>query len=423
MLPFRRRCLSVLAVLGLALVGVLAVYHFARPRAEAQTPDAFCAAAVSLPRVKQQNKWQLSEAWQSTCREKGGFDLESQRTLERNPCWRGLKATCHANLKAHLSWADMQRLASMDGAVPAPEQSSFHPLKDPELCDRPESGQGRKWTANDTMLAQQWFRKNVAVFVLNLPSDKERWSMISARLQDLRIRPIRVPGLDMRDEGALEDAQRSGVVPQGYNFTRAQAIALTQENEMGGILGTLGCAGAHFRAQARALADGRPLAVVFEDDVWPADDFVRRLWSLVTEELPCDWEVASLYSRCPFGQCISPLLARVRPDINEPAWRCHQGVNWGMQGMLYRISRLPDVQAVWKSAVFDENRPHCLDVDVALASVSDRVGFYAVPSGKESGFLQETNQQSTRWTINVDNGDSGATAEPRPIQIGMPFPD
>merc|ERR1719401_2319626 len=125
-----------------------------------------------------------------------------------------------------------------------------------------------------------------------------------------------------------------------YNFSRAQEAAYTQKHQMGSILGTLGCASAHFKVQMQALADMSPLALVFEDDSWPEDDFVERLWSLVEEELPCDWEVTSLMSTCPYGMCVSRHLTRVQPDGNEPELGCRQGVNWGMHGMLYRTSSL-----------------------------------------------------------------------------------
>jgi hypothetical protein len=252
--------------------------------------------------------------------------------------------------------------------------------------------------------------------VLNLPSDKERWAMVSHRLRKLGIQAQRISGVDLREAGALQAARQVGLVPSEYNFSRAKELAAAPENAMGGVLGTLGCAIGHFTAQRAALADGRPLAVVLEDDVQLEKDFVERLWSLVRDELPCDWEVTSLYSRCPFGRCVSPHLARILPDVNEPEWRCRQGVNWGMQGMLYRVSRLNAAQGVWRRAVFDSERPHCLDVDVALASVSDQVNYYAVPSVQEPGFLRETNLESARWSINRGK------KEHHPVKIGMPFP-
>jgi hypothetical protein len=348
----------------------------------------------------------------------GDDPVRSGQAAQRNWCWLNLKDKCHANLKAHLPWAALRELAFQGGRVPPADEAPFFPLRAPELCDVPSHGRAREWTGTERTLARKWFGRNVAVYVLNLPADKKRWATVSSRLGELQIRPRRVQGVDMRSEGALQDARGEGLVPDGYNFTRAQELARTPEYRLGGMLGTLGCASGHFKAQATAIADGSPLAVVLEDDVWLEDDFVERLWHLVVHELPCDWQVTSLYSRCPFGQCVSQRLARIWPDVNEPKWRCRAGVNWGMQGMLYRTSDLARVQAVWRRAVFDEGRPHCMDVDVALASVSDEVSFYAVPSSQEPGFLRETNHESARWTIN----SNGGSRQHGPVKLGMPFP-
>merc|ERR1711870_76645 len=81
---------------------------------------------------------------------------------------------------------------------------------------------------------------------------------------------------------------------------------------------------------------------------------------------------------------------------------CHQGVNWGMHAMLYRTETLLELQRKWKQVVFDADRPRCLDVDVALASISDKVGFYAVPHVQDPGFVSETNHRSARWDINQE---------------------
>jgi hypothetical protein len=319
---------------------------------------------------------------------------------ERNWCWIGMKAKCHGNLKAHNSWYVLQQMGAEQGSVPPVKLAPFNPLQRPEVCDRPSFGTSPGWSKEETWTARRWFRNHVAVYVLNLPSDEQRWRMIKQRLDSLKIWATRVPGVDMREEGALDTAKRLGWVPDDFNFTRAQATAYTYKHQMGSILGTLGCASAHFKVQTKILADGMPLAVVFEDDSWPEEDFVQRLWSLVTRELPCDWEVTALMSRCPYGTCVSPHLLRVQPDINEPAWRCRHGVNWGMQGTLYRVEVLERLQVLWKRTVFDEARPHCMDVDVALAAISDKVGFYAVPSAQDPGFLHETNHPSARWSIN-----------------------
>jgi hypothetical protein len=359
-------------------------------------PERVCNITAPVPELRS-NPWDIGPTWRRVCEQKNHHVLYP---YERNWCWIGMKAKCHGNLKAHHSWTVLQQMGAEQGSVPPVELAPFSPLQHPEVCDRPYLGKSAGWSAEDNRTAREWFRNHVAVYVLNLPSDEQRWRMINKRLDSLGIWATRVPGVDMREEGALDSAKRQGWVPENFNFSLAQATAYTYKHQMGSILGTLGCASAHFKVQTKVLADGMPLAVVLEDDSWPEEDFVQRLWSLVTRELPCDWEVTALMSRCPYGTCISPHLLRVQPDINEPAWRCRHGVNWGMQGTLYRTGVLQRLQVLWKRTVFDEARPHCMDVDVALASISDQVGFYAVPSVQDPGFLYETNHPSARWGIN-----------------------
>merc|ERR1712050_258754 len=123
----------------------------------------------------------------------------------------------------------------------------------------------------------------------------------------------------MRKSDALKDVYQEGIVPESFNFSHAQAEAWTvKQRPLGGISGRFGCAAAHFRAQTHALQarPRKPLSVIFEDDSYPQMDFIPLLWSLVKEELPCDWAVVSLMSRCPYGRCVSPHLTRVQPDGN-----------------------------------------------------------------------------------------------------------
>merc|ERR1719433_7696 len=122
-----------------------------------------------------------------------------------------------------------------------------------------------------------------------------------------------------------------------------------------------------------------PLALILEDDVMLADDFVTKLKRLLEEETPCDWSAISLKSRCPYGECVSPHLSRVQPDGNEPVERCRHGVNYGFYAMLYRLNDLADLRERLAHVIWDPTRPHCLDIDVALASISDEITYYAVP--------------------------------------------
>jgi len=255
-------------------------------------------------------------------------------------------------------------------------------------------------------MAYEWFEENVRVYILSLPMSTERRKRASARFHKLQTPFTFIDGVDLRKKGSLREAIEEGLIPKTFNISHAQAEALRPENNMGGegsIVGTVGCAAAHFRAHDHAvrLSSGRPVAVVFEDDVDPVNDFVPRLWHVVTQELPCDWQAVSLASRCPYGECISPRLTRVRPDINEPEWRCRHGVNYGFQAVLYRISEIKNIERHWKATVFNATRPHCLDVDIALASISDKVRFYAVPEVQVPGFIKLVSDGgSSRLSIN-----------------------
>merc|ERR1712216_414239 len=93
-------------------------------------------------------------------------------------------------------------------------------------------------------------------------------------------------------------------------------------------------------------------------------------------------------------------LTRVLPDSNEPVERCIHGVNYGFFAMLYRLENLESLRSRLNAVVWDPDRPHCLDVDVALASISDKVGYYAVPAVQQPGFLSEGAMGSARWDLN-----------------------
>lgn len=358
-----------------------------------QTP---CAKAAAVPSADEEGpRWEVSQEDNQRC-----FKLYAQYTnlkednnqSGRNWCWVSYKDFgCHRMFYGQFTWADGRDKSILymgDQLMPR----HFSPVRRPEMCDRRHLGTLPRWSQKDWQTAYEWFEENVHVYILSLPNSTARRKRASARFHKLHI-PFRfVKGVDLRQKGSLREAMEEGLMPKTFNISLAQAEALRPENNMGGegsIVGTVGCAAAHFRALDHAvrLASGRPIALVFEDDVDPVDDFVPRLWHVVTQELPCDWQAVSLASRCPYGQCISPRLTRVRPDINEPEWRCRHGVNYGFQAVLYRISEIKNLERQWKATVFDAKRPHCLDVDVALASISDKVRFYAVPEVQVPGFI------------------------------------
>merc|ERR1711933_94985 len=140
-------------------------------------------------------------------------------------------------------------------------------------------------------------------------------------------------------------------------------------------LGTVGCTAAHLNAMRIAAASAREqkksLVLILEDDAWLEDGFVLKLYRMLTEEAPCDWEAINLKSYAPYGECVSPHLSRVHPDGNEPSERCRKGANWGFTAMLYMASSLDALREKLAVVTWDEERPSCIVQDMALASIAD----------------------------------------------------
>lgn len=315
----------------------------------------------------------------------------------------GVKDICHQSIHRPQNWAAYRAEASRRGLAPSVQEAPFDGLQNPDLCDQPDIGLPIPYTREEEEKATKWFHENVKVYVVNLKQYVERWKMVSSRLAELGINATRVEGVNMQQQGMLETAKHEGWVPQTFDFSKAQKVAYGPRLKEGSVLGTVGCASAHFKVQEQVMKDGSTLGLVLEDDSYLTDGFAVHLWRIVTTELPCDWDILQLLARCPYGKCVSKHLARIQPDGNEPYWRCHAGVNWGMHAMLYRTSNLPAVQELWKRTVFDEKSPHCLDVDVALASISDRVGYYAVPNSQTPGLVKEMPLGSARASINTQS--------------------
>lgn len=324
---------------------------------------------------------------------------------DRKWCWVGIK-----HFGCHLHWPDRLRWQQMTADVANKTQfgshPSFSPLGHASMCDQQVLGGSVDWSPDQLAQARAWFDKHVAVYVLSLPSSVDRRATVQECLKNGLVNFEFVDGVDLRQAYAFEQAKQEGLIPVLYKLQQAQAEAYNQGmGTFGSIVGTLGCATGHFRAQlqGKKASSPRPLSLIFEDDVCPSRDLIPRLWRLVTQELPCDWQVLALHSKCPFGQCISPHLTRVLPDTNEPKSRCFHGVNYGFYGMLYRMDEIEAVQNAMKEVVFNPMTPLCLDVDVALAAVSDEVRYYAVPAVQDPGFLKELDEGSARMSINFQS--------------------
>merc|ERR1712232_331927 len=90
------------------------------------------------------------------------------------------------------------------------------------------------------------------------------------------------------------------------------------------------------------------------------------------------------------------------------------------------VGSLQDLNTKLSSTVWDANRPHCLDVDVALASISDEVAYYAVPFWQKPGLLQMGGYGSHRNDVDQSNAQAAmaapAAAPPSPVPIATAAP-
>lgn len=322
-------------------------------------------------------------------------------------CWGWVKKIgCYETNSAN-DWLRAQELAALQSRAPDPKEYTMEAVRSPHMCMRVGHGaELTNVTKEERRAAAAWLNDHVSIYVLNIAADTERLSTMAETMDRLGIQWSRIPGVDMRLDGALQTAQKIGFVPPDFDFAEAQAAADTDYQGMGGILGTVGCAAAHLNAMKVALGNHRlspqrEMAIIFEDDVRPNVDFAVKLQRLLATEAPCDWAAISLRSRCPYGECVSEHLTRVLPDGNEPEDRCRHGVNYGFFAMLYRLEVLPALRARLADRVWDASAPRCLDVDVALASISDQVAYYAVPFMQEPGFVVEESHGSARFDTNM----------------------
>jgi len=364
-------------------------------------PGEHCNSAAALWDFSDRpTRWEVPEVWRDRCRLNHGKQDDG---INRNWCWVAIKDQCKKLDKVKQPWSQVWAMARANGRVPEMLEERFDPLEHPEICDEPSSGRSPAWTHTEWQESREWLKQHVAVYVLNLATDTQRWQYIKSQLEKLGVPAKRIEGVDLQEPSSLIEAKQSGWIPESFDMEQAEMHAQSSKvKKIFGLRGSAGCASSHFRAQLQASADGFPVALVLEDDTLVQEDFVPRLWSMVKTELPCDWDVVSLNSKCPFGRCVSKHLARVQPDFNEREQDCHFGVNFGTHGLLYRTERLSSIRQLMQNATFDVTRPVCADLDVALASVSNRLAYYAVPAVQFPGFMVHMNGEfsSARFAIN-----------------------
>mmetsp|Transcript_36060 Transcript_36060/g.95777 ORF Transcript_36060/g.95777 Transcript_36060/m.95777 type:complete len:476 (-) Transcript_36060:350-1777(-) len=349
-----------------------------------------CNASIPYLPLPEPRALNMSEDWLKWCQALP--HPPSQKPESTNWCWENLKqGGCHVR-DAPQTWrADQWRLSKW-GEVPNPDNVTMNPLEDRALCDVPHHG----WMVpaahtepsfdEEESAAKVWFNETFNVYVINLLNFTKRWEVITARLTEQGIGHSRVDGVNMTGPQMFASAKLEGIVTKHA------------KGDMD-LLGNMGHSAAHFRAMKQAVEEtSQPLVLILEDDVKISEHFALRLRRILQAEIPCNWDVLSLRSQCPYGTCISRHLTQVVPDGNGDD-ACH-AVNFGFHGMLYQTSALARTMELLLKAVWDED---CLDIDNALAGISDRVAYYAMPSVQWPGLLHEDhNSKSIRQTLNSD---------------------
>jgi len=342
----------------------------------------------------------VSEFWKGLCEGVAGPLASTSSWPGQSPLWERLKQeSCYAD-HGKLSWKQAQENLARRSLVPFPEIVPIHPLRRPELCQHASLGAlAGDASAEEVERAKAWLKATVAVYVLVFSKQQDppggpAGAGLSAQGVDFEL----LQGLDLARNGSYQMAKQSGAIPAGFDSAKAETASRTMLQGMDGIAGAVGLAASHLQAMGHAASasDGKPLVLILEEDAAPAPDFAVRLRRLVQDEAPCDWVAISLQSACPYGECVTPHLSRVRPNANEPAERCHHGVNFGFYSMLYRRVLLPSLVRRLEQAVWDVERPRCLDVDVALASLADEVAYYAVPKVQVPGLIVSGGEESSR---------------------------
>lgn len=366
---------------------------------------SFCNSAAPIPGVQKPRSFSLPDNILQECKlvrpPKGVSEWHG-----RNWCWAWIKHMGYYKVW-DITWADAQRRVSTYRVAPPLSVANFDGLQHADKCERAYLGRPSAASASEIKAATEWLASHVSIYVINLPMDVERLKMVKTRLGIINIQFQRIEGVRLMTPNEWLAAKAEGLIPSDYNYSRAAEVASTSrhfQDYQGGMAGNAGCAAAHFRALHAAMHSEKPLALILEDDVLVQKDFAVKLRRLVEQEVPCDWDLVSLKSIAPYGTCISPHLSRVHPDGNEPAQRCRHGVNYGFFAMLHRVASIGKVVESLHKTVWDINRPLCSDIDVAMASISDRFAYYCVPSIQRPGLLRTIAYNSTREMHNKRSG-------------------
>lgn len=125
----------------------------------------------------------------------------------------------------------------------------------------------------------EWALNGMQTWVINLDRAPDRWTRISARLQQLGLPCTRLSAVDARDFSAMQAAQ-------------LDADAYRHRHGMQPLPGELGCYLSHVAALQAFLASAADFALVLEDDALLHDSLPAVLAALLQH--PQRWDMVKL---------------------------------------------------------------------------------------------------------------------------------
>eukprot|EP00927_Polykrikos_kofoidii_P024835 TRINITY_DN22471_c0_g1_i1.p1 TRINITY_DN22471_c0_g1~~TRINITY_DN22471_c0_g1_i1.p1 ORF type:complete len:348 (+),score=49.76 TRINITY_DN22471_c0_g1_i1:100-1143(+) len=284
-----------LSVVAMLVLGLLSAWSLGQRLLHSQ--HSFCNPTAPITEVATPREIFIRDSyWKSQCMQEShqGHWVPSPNLKFRNWCWAHMKGMAQS-----LSWKDKDvtppnwwwvqwHVANM-GLAPWPDKETLFVLGHPEICDISENGAPEQAVSKlEARQAQEWLRRNLAVYVVNLDKAITRMNTVAARLAALGIEATRIPGVDLSVPGSLEKAQQDGIVPSKFDLEDAKKLLWDMYGasqpgtfyEVAGI-GTVGCAAAHLRAMrvaaSASVARSKPLTLILEDDVLLSDDFAVKL--------------------------------------------------------------------------------------------------------------------------------------------------
>eukprot|EP00451_Oxyrrhis_marina_P026216 CAMPEP_0204341736 /NCGR_PEP_ID=MMETSP0469-20131031/23579_1 /ASSEMBLY_ACC=CAM_ASM_000384 /TAXON_ID=2969 /ORGANISM="Oxyrrhis marina" /LENGTH=1401 /DNA_ID=CAMNT_0051326507 /DNA_START=248 /DNA_END=4453 /DNA_ORIENTATION=- len=280
-----------------------------------------------------------------------------------NGCWLAMQSVASMQTFGEhpepIPWGMIQEQLALGGVTPPSSVFRLNPLIRPELCDHPSAPPA----LTGTLEIRKWVQ-GLRVLVIN---ETGRAADVQDEIRGaLGIVAEVVSWVNLTDPAESLLGQHEGFVMDGFF---AGVVDKVRDAER---------TATHFKALRMGMKGKQDQVLVLEDTASLGHDFASRVAATV-QATPCSWQVLSLRSELPYGECMNSFVSRVSPNLNSNSLLCNFGTNFRSVAMLYRRKHIQHViDAVWPRS-WNVATPACQSFDVALASTSRNIQYFAVP--------------------------------------------